>query len=105
MPRQPGTERSQTIMIPFNSPESPPVEDQERPEITRGRWSQEVSRWRDVDIRRLEALLSDESIGQQGELGGPARDPIAPLIQGLLDAPDTGDSMRRLFEALFGSQR
>jgi hypothetical protein len=90
-------------MIPLNSPPVPalPSSDEE-PE---GHWQQEVQRWRDVEIRRLEALLSGDSIGSGGQPGGGTRDTIDPLIQHLLDAPDTGESMHRLFTALRDNER
>ena len=69
-------------------------------------WSREAARWRDVEIRRLEALLSQGSTGQQGQPGGSGgSDPIGPLIQGLLETQDAGGSMRRLFEALLKNDR
>jgi hypothetical protein len=90
-------------MIPFNSPPVPalPSSDEE-PE---GHWQQEVQRWRDVEIRRLEALLSGDSIGSGGQPGGGTRDAVDPLIQQLLDAPNTGESMHRLFTALRENER
>jgi hypothetical protein len=90
-------------MIPFNSP---PVPDLPSPdEEPEGHWHQEVQRWRDVEIRRLESLLSGDSIGSGGQPGGGTRDTVDPLIQQLLDAPDTGASMHRLFTALRENER
>src|SRR5262249_29224000 len=94
MRQRSGTARSHTIMIPFNSPPVPAVpSSDEEPE---GHWQQEVQRWRDVEIRRLESLLSGDSIGSGGQPGGGTRDAVDPLIQQLLDAPNTGESMHRL---------
>jgi hypothetical protein len=98
-------------MIPFNSPPVPVVPGAD--EESDSPWQQEVQRWRDVEIRRLEALLSSDSVvsggapggGGWGNGGAGARDTIGPLIHVLLDAPDTGESMRRLFTALVGSER
>ena len=91
-------------MIPFNSPPVPAVPSSgEEPEA---HWQQEVQRWRDVEIRRLESLLSGDSIGSGGgQPGGGTRDAVDPLIQQLLDAPNTGESMHRLFTALRDNDR
>jgi hypothetical protein len=90
-------------MIPFNSPPVPAVSSpDEEPDSP---WQPEVQRWRDSEIRRLEALLSSDSVGSGGQPGGGTRDTIDPLIQHLLDAPNTGESMHRLFSALRENER
>jgi hypothetical protein len=83
----------------------PAPEDESEPEEP---WQEEVERWRDVETRRLEALLSGESVvsgtgGQAG--GGGTGSTIAPLINDLLNAPDTGESMHRLFTELLANDR
>lgn len=103
--QQPGSARMQTIMISLGSPTLPATEFTRHSTVRPGDWRDEAWRWNDAEIRRLEALLSGETFGQGDHLNAGPRDPIGPLIQGLLEAPNSGETMRRLFGELLRNDR
>src|SRR5215207_7414488 len=98
--RQPGTARARTIMVPVG----PPQLDIPPPAVPFGvrhnPWLDTAWRWRDVEISRLEALISDVSIRTEKK---PAVEKDLEQLLERLRAADRHEPMRRLFEALLGS--